>query len=804
MTQYWPNAGCQCCTQSASNFQKVIAAYAIYMKLFVWGVNISCTPLVVVLTRTLAWEAQTENYAEKMPLLQPRTKTQKKHVKEHYFKRLRKTLRQPRPVAHFSFRIIRCWQLDCKRFITNRGDIISAALMRTHSHGTQLRTDDITSIVDETFAIQLPSSANRPTINQRTPATYIPQHCQSRKVMCCSDMIQEFCRSLVCALFDIYVKVSQRFRHANHSCPIIGFEKVKTNALVCNLLYHSVTITTSFLFDQTPVHLSNISFAFDGTMRPKCRKIHWVPVRRAVVSNIQDGMRHMQAVSAECEQASGRIDASLALALNSGDLELRNETNESAQTVQSVLPWRQPEAEDVKTDCCTRAQVMCFTESKSNTTQTTSDETDAEPNLISWLTDSCMQSTTSNGQNHKLASVHCENEYTMHHRETTYAHHKHCLHLHPRQQPCSPPYGYSAAFSATENENFFQRGFADIPRVFICLFTVTAIGFEDAESLITLRETSANAGHYPIKGTTTLHFGYGLVSTPLEKGSFTKCEVLFFMDSTNYLFALINLVRTTDGKFASCGSFRMNHRPFSVSSINNRCIFVYTSCVNKSAHQHAAVTDCASNRFSGLSWPSKSSAQVALRSATYEVIGVYSKEQNPAILTQADIRNDTKNLRERDRFRLVLAVAIAGPVSKMEGKPHLIVLFEDPRETEQVDKMITINAVENIRKSLLSPPLERTFKFRCNERTNANRICVDSQLANLRLTVTRGLRLPDEPLKWSRTVEEFSATIRVAQYVYTLHPYFALSLYQSGLGKFATIDNQAGENETGPERIEFS
>ncbi|KER31324.1 hypothetical protein T265_12994, partial [Opisthorchis viverrini] len=167
-------------------------------------------------------------------------------------------------------------------------------------------------------------------------------------------------------------------------------------------------------------------------------------------------MRHMQAVSAESEQANGRIDTSLALASNNGDLELRNDTTESAQTVHSVLPWRQPNAEDVKTDCCTRAQVMCCTESKSNTTQTTSDETDTEPNLISWLTDSCMQSTTSNGQNHKLASVHCENEYIMHHRETTYAHHKHCLHLHLRQQPCSPPYGYSAAFSATENQKLAQ------------------------------------------------------------------------------------------------------------------------------------------------------------------------------------------------------------------------------------------------------------------------------------------------------------------------------------------------------------
>ncbi|GAA57874.1 hypothetical protein CLF_113299 [Clonorchis sinensis] len=64
----------------------------------------------------------------------------------------------------------RAWQLDCKRFITNRGDIISAGL------------SDVTSIGDETFAIQLPSSANRPTINQRTRATYIPQHCRLKLI----------------------------------------------------------------------------------------------------------------------------------------------------------------------------------------------------------------------------------------------------------------------------------------------------------------------------------------------------------------------------------------------------------------------------------------------------------------------------------------------------------------------------------------------------------------------------------------------------------------------------------------------
>ncbi|KER26468.1 hypothetical protein T265_06320 [Opisthorchis viverrini] len=44
----------------------------------------------------------------------------------------------------------RAWQLDCKRFITNQGYIVSAGL-------------SVTSIGDETFAIQLANSANRPT-----------------------------------------------------------------------------------------------------------------------------------------------------------------------------------------------------------------------------------------------------------------------------------------------------------------------------------------------------------------------------------------------------------------------------------------------------------------------------------------------------------------------------------------------------------------------------------------------------------------------------------------------------------------
>ncbi|KER30032.1 hypothetical protein T265_03411 [Opisthorchis viverrini] len=45
-----------------------------------------------------------------------------------------------------------CGLLDCRRSITNRSDVGSAGL-----------SDDVTSTGDETFAIQLPSSANRPT-----------------------------------------------------------------------------------------------------------------------------------------------------------------------------------------------------------------------------------------------------------------------------------------------------------------------------------------------------------------------------------------------------------------------------------------------------------------------------------------------------------------------------------------------------------------------------------------------------------------------------------------------------------------
>ncbi|GAA49810.1 hypothetical protein CLF_103627 [Clonorchis sinensis] len=42
---------------------------------------------------------------------------------------------------------------------------------------TRPRTEDVTPIGDKTFAIKLPSSANRPTTSQRTRTTYIPQQC---------------------------------------------------------------------------------------------------------------------------------------------------------------------------------------------------------------------------------------------------------------------------------------------------------------------------------------------------------------------------------------------------------------------------------------------------------------------------------------------------------------------------------------------------------------------------------------------------------------------------------------------------
>ncbi|KER22202.1 LOW QUALITY PROTEIN: hypothetical protein T265_14920, partial [Opisthorchis viverrini] len=75
-----------------------------------------------------------------------------------------------------------CWsvrralQLDCKRFITNRGDIVSAGL----SGADEWCTDDVNSIGDETHAIQLPSSANRPTTNPRPGNRTQSAHTDSR------------------------------------------------------------------------------------------------------------------------------------------------------------------------------------------------------------------------------------------------------------------------------------------------------------------------------------------------------------------------------------------------------------------------------------------------------------------------------------------------------------------------------------------------------------------------------------------------------------------------------------------------
>ncbi|KAG5452700.1 hypothetical protein CSKR_102127 [Clonorchis sinensis] len=58
------------------NFQNVVPAsnlctiYCTYVFDLVLGVNTHCAPLAVALTGTLAWEVQTENQTEKIPLLQ--------------------------------------------------------------------------------------------------------------------------------------------------------------------------------------------------------------------------------------------------------------------------------------------------------------------------------------------------------------------------------------------------------------------------------------------------------------------------------------------------------------------------------------------------------------------------------------------------------------------------------------------------------------------------------------------------------------------------------------------------------------
>lgn len=160
----------------------------------------------------------------------------------------------------------------------------------------------------------------------------------------------------------------------------------------------------------------------------------------------------MPNVLTESEQANIYMNESLRSALDNENLEHLKENVGPLQTIKSVLPWRQPTAEEVRTDCCTRTQAMSYTESKSNAAQTNSEETDTEPNLISLLTNSCMESSASIGQIHKLTSIHCEQEYAMHHRETTYAHHKPCLDLHVHQQICTSSYGNSRSSFVTENE----------------------------------------------------------------------------------------------------------------------------------------------------------------------------------------------------------------------------------------------------------------------------------------------------------------------------------------------------------------
>ncbi|KER22766.1 hypothetical protein T265_09211 [Opisthorchis viverrini] len=54
----------------------------------------------------------------------------------------------------------------------------SSPIEVTSSVRRQLRTDDVTSTGVETFPIQLPNLANRPTTHQRTQAPYIPKYCR--------------------------------------------------------------------------------------------------------------------------------------------------------------------------------------------------------------------------------------------------------------------------------------------------------------------------------------------------------------------------------------------------------------------------------------------------------------------------------------------------------------------------------------------------------------------------------------------------------------------------------------------------
>ncbi|KER31102.1 hypothetical protein T265_02557 [Opisthorchis viverrini] len=69
--------------------------------------------------------------------------------------------------------------VGCRRIF---GSLVSSVLCLFTSPWTQPRTDDVTSIGDETFAIQLPGSVNTPTTRQRTRATHILQDCQQPRI----------------------------------------------------------------------------------------------------------------------------------------------------------------------------------------------------------------------------------------------------------------------------------------------------------------------------------------------------------------------------------------------------------------------------------------------------------------------------------------------------------------------------------------------------------------------------------------------------------------------------------------------
>ncbi|KER32915.1 hypothetical protein T265_01191 [Opisthorchis viverrini] len=104
------------------------------------------------------------------------------------------------PLLHRIERIIGtvtdCWsirgfaQLDCKRFTTNRGDIVSAGL-----------SDDVTSIGDETLAIQIRSSTTTRTLSEENlthklhPTT--PFESMSRKSPISNCMIKNWSRNMI-------------------------------------------------------------------------------------------------------------------------------------------------------------------------------------------------------------------------------------------------------------------------------------------------------------------------------------------------------------------------------------------------------------------------------------------------------------------------------------------------------------------------------------------------------------------------------------------------------------------------------